>query len=120
MVIRKYQNGEKIEIIDDILMSPTSTEAIVEGTLEAIKKGKSGLYHLAGSGSCSWYQFSKKVFEYMRFDFNKLVAVKSSSVSQGIDRGKNTSLSNKNLEKIGYQLKHWKYYLKRYIKNRNK
>lgn len=120
MVIRKYEAGEKLSIVDDIIMSPTSTEAIIEGTIKVIRAKKLGLYHLAGQGKCSWYEFAEEIFTLMRYSKKRLEKVKRKNIIQDIDRGSNTSLNNKKLNDMGITIDSWQIYLERYLRNRNK
>ena len=120
MIIRKYQNGEILRIVDDIQSSPTSTIAIIKTTLKLIKLNCIGLYHISGQGSCSWYEFAKQIFSNMGYSMNKLERVTTKEVKQEIKRGCNTSLQSKKLLEIDIYLNDWEYYLKRYIEKRNK
>ena len=36
MIIRKYENGESIKVVNDIYMTPTSTEIAVDTTIKLI------------------------------------------------------------------------------------
>jgi dTDP-4-dehydrorhamnose reductase len=62
MVLRRAKAGETLEVVDDIVMSPTYTfdlAATVWELLAADPPG--GLYHIANGGTTSWYEFARKV-----------------------------------------------------------
>ena len=119
MVINKLSKGEKMQIVDDIFMSPTSTKSVVFKTLEVIKTDKYGLYHLAGAGSCSWYEFACEIAKTMDLPLELITPSNTNQIKQEVERGKNTSLTNKNLIDNGFEdLPHWKDNLIEYIKER--
>ena len=59
MVLLKVSRGEPLTIVNDQTMSPTWTRAAAAKTLELVDSGAEfGLYHMAGSGACSWYELA--------------------------------------------------------------
>jgi dTDP-4-dehydrorhamnose reductase len=99
--------------VDDQISSPTWARALAEATAQIIAQGrgapvdyireKSGLYHLAGGGSCSRYEWAKAALE-MDPKKNEQIAkealpVKSNTFSTLAKRPKNTKLS---INKIKY------------------
>jgi len=55
---------KEISIVDDQIGCPTSTKDVAEKIIEIIKENKPyGIYHIASSGSASWAEFTKKIFE---------------------------------------------------------
>ena len=63
-----------LRIVDDQIGSPTWARMLAEATAQVIAQGKNdpvgyltekaGLYHLAGSGSCSRYEWAKEIIKY--------------------------------------------------------
>src|SRR5581483_3499946 len=57
MVLDKVQRGEPLMVVEDQIMSPTWTRSVAARTLDLLEAGAGfGLYHMAGSGACSWYE----------------------------------------------------------------
>ncbi|MDY6825551.1 MAG: sugar nucleotide-binding protein [Thermodesulfobacteriota bacterium] len=64
---------ETLRIVDDQISSPTWARTLAEATAQVIAQGrgepveyireKRGLYHLAGGGSCSRYEWAKAILE---------------------------------------------------------
>ena len=62
-----------MRIVDDQISSPTWARTLAEATAQVIAQGrgepvgyireKHGLYHLAGGGSCSRYEWAKAILE---------------------------------------------------------
>jgi dTDP-4-dehydrorhamnose reductase len=57
-MIGKVKAGQHLEIVDDIIMSPTYTQDLSEAVFQVIEDGApSGIYHLTNNGSTSWYNY---------------------------------------------------------------
>jgi dTDP-4-dehydrorhamnose reductase len=62
MVLGKARKGENLKVVNDQFMSPTWTLAAAKKTYELINSGAAfGLYHMAGSGQCTWYEFAREI-----------------------------------------------------------
>lgn len=62
MALGKIQRGENMQVVNDQWMSPTWTKAAALKTFEMLDaRVPYGLYHLAGSGACTWYDFACEI-----------------------------------------------------------
>jgi dTDP-4-dehydrorhamnose reductase len=58
----KAKAGEPLRVVDDQVGSPTFAGHLATAVDEALRLGVSpGLYHMAGSGYCSWYELAHEV-----------------------------------------------------------
>ena len=72
-VLKWAREQETLRIVDDQISSPTWARTLAEATAQIIAQGrgepveyiqeKRGLYHLAGGGSCSRYEWAKAILE---------------------------------------------------------
>ncbi len=67
-ILRLAQQRDKLTVVNDQIGSPTGAELIADITAFALLTTKhkpkiSGLYHLAASGSTSWYEFAKFILK---------------------------------------------------------
>ncbi len=72
-VLQWARQQKTLQIVDDQIGSPTWARMLAEVTSQVIAQGrdntqeyiseKSGLYHLAGGGSCSRYEWAKAILE---------------------------------------------------------
>jgi len=77
-VLKWARQHEALRIVDDQVSSPTWARSLAETCAQVIAQGqiqpldyikaKQGLYHLAGNGSCSRYEWAKVIIE---MDLNK-------------------------------------------------
>ncbi len=72
-VLKWAREQETLHIVDDQISNPTWARMLAEASAQLIAQGKgeivkyieekSGLYHLAGGGSCSRYEWAKAILE---------------------------------------------------------
>ena len=66
MVLGKAARGEVLEVVADQVMSPTWSAMAAAKTLDLVDSPCDwGIYHMAGSGSCSWYEFAIEIVRVM-------------------------------------------------------
>ncbi|NJE27149.1 NAD-dependent epimerase/dehydratase family protein, partial [Thermococcus sp. MV5] len=65
-VIEKAKRGEELRIVDDQFMSPTYTMDVARTLKKFLKiQPEWGVYHMVNEGYCSWYEFTKAIFEIL-------------------------------------------------------
>lgn len=63
-ILQKAQKGQTIEVVNDQVGTPTSTQTVAQGIVRLINSNAPyGIYHLADTTVCSWYDFAKKILE---------------------------------------------------------
>jgi dTDP-4-dehydrorhamnose reductase len=67
-VIKIAQESGTLRVVNDQRGSPTCTKDLAEPLIALIEKGKSGIYHLANSGSCTWFDFAQEIFSLLKMD----------------------------------------------------
>ena len=118
LMIRLANEGKEIKVVDDQVLTPTSTKDIAEKLYELIHSGKYGLYHMTNSGSCSWYEFACEIFKQAGLSPN-ISPTTSDAFASKAKRPAYSVLDNKNLRAAGLvDLRPWKESLADYIKER--
>jgi len=60
----RAETGEPLRVVDDQVGSPTYAGHLAAAVDEALRGGlRPGLYHLAGSGYCSWFELAREVVQ---------------------------------------------------------
>jgi dTDP-4-dehydrorhamnose reductase len=62
-MLRLAEKNQPIRVVDDQFGSPTFTEDLAKFLVQLVSTEKYGVYHASNSGSCSWYEFAKAIFE---------------------------------------------------------
>ncbi|ANF22236.1 dTDP-4-dehydrorhamnose reductase [Thermococcus piezophilus] len=114
-VIEKARHGEELKIVNDQFMSPTYTIDVARTLKKFLEIGPEwGIYHMVNEGYCSWYEFTKAVFEILGWDV-EVKPIKSSELNRLARRPKFSALGNGMLERIGMKMKHWREALREYL-----
>lgn len=62
-MLRLASQGKPLRVVDDQICTPSYTVDVAEATVALLTAGRSGLYHVTNSGSCSWHEFARTLFE---------------------------------------------------------
>ncbi len=61
-MLRLGQGGGPVVVVHDQVGCPTYTGHLAVGLLRLIDSSSYGIHHMAGGGSCSWYEFALEIF----------------------------------------------------------
>lgn len=67
-MLRLAKEREEISVVDDQIGSPTYTVHLADFLLKIVCSNYYGIYHASNTGSCSWYEFAKAIFEHANLD----------------------------------------------------
>jgi dTDP-4-dehydrorhamnose reductase len=62
LMLRLAREGRDIKVVDDQVGSPTYTLDLAFKIAQLIQTEAYGLYHITNAGSCTWYQFARKIW----------------------------------------------------------
>ncbi len=62
-IVSRLDAGRDLRVVSDQVGRPTSAEHLARTTLRLIRADVSGLWHVAGQGSCSWHEFAVEIAE---------------------------------------------------------
>jgi len=114
-VISWSGDKETLAIVDDQISSPTYSFDLAYYTLELLKTGKYGLYHLSNAGEASKYDQAKYVLDRIGWR-GELRRAKSSDFNLPAKRAPYTKLDSTKLETaIGQKLPTWQSGIDRFL-----
>jgi dTDP-4-dehydrorhamnose reductase len=61
--LRAIRQGRRVRAADDIVVSPTYVPDLVNNTLDLLIDEETGLWHLANSGSVTWFELARQAAE---------------------------------------------------------
>ena len=109
------ENHSEITVVYDEVGTPTYTPDLAGGIAELIETDYYGIYHLTNSGSCSWCEFARYIFEIAGKDV-KVIPVTASEFARPAPRPSYSVLDNRNWVEKGFKpLRDYKEAIKDYI-----
>ena len=117
--LAKIQRGEAMQVVNDQMMSPTWTRLVALKTYELLDRhAPYGLYHLAGSGACTWYEFAREIVRLVGGGIAvEPIATPAYRATDIFLRPRYTALDNANLRRAGLpDLPHWQAALELFLR----
>jgi len=106
-----------IEVVTDQTGGPTCYLDLCEAIALLIDKGSAGLFHIANSGHCTWFEFAKAIFEEKNIDV-ELLPVTSQALHRPAPRPANSRLDcSRYEEESGRKMRHWRDALRDFLNN---
>jgi dTDP-4-dehydrorhamnose reductase len=62
-IIRNGKARTPIRVVNDVRMSPTYARDAAEALEWLLSHGETGVFHLANAGSCTWFDFARRILE---------------------------------------------------------
>ncbi len=114
--VEDAQAGRQFEMGGDQVVSPTYTHDLSKAVLALIghEHRTPGVYHLVNEGKCSWYEFTKAIYEIMGLNV-KMKPVDRSGKTGDINRPLYSALVNTRARALGITLPPWRNALERYL-----
>jgi len=113
-------NVRELEMSCEQVVCPTSTDDLSKAVLALIEhRGAApGIYHLVNEGECSWYEFTKAIYEILGLDVT-VTPVDRKGMSGSMRRPLYSVLANTKARKLGIALPDWRDGLGRYLAKRS-
>ena len=116
-MLRLAREGKSIRVVDDQITAPTYTADLAVAIARLVAANPpGGIYHLANSARCSWYEFARQIFATCRLT-PKLEPVTSKEFGAPARRpSPNGVLANRRAATLGVQLRPWPEALDAYLR----
>ncbi|MBA4418794.1 MAG: dTDP-4-dehydrorhamnose reductase [Syntrophus sp. (in: bacteria)] len=116
-VTRIAQETGAARVVNDQWGAPTYARDLAEPIRRLVETGKPGIYHIANSGSCSWYEFTKEIFSCLNIDV-PLAPIPSSLLDRKAKRPRYAVFDCSKIQReIGVTMRTWQEALQEYIGN---
>jgi len=100
LMLKLAGERDELRVVDDEIVSPTSTTELAKQIVELTRGDHFGLYHATSEGSCSWYVFAKTIFEVTNTKVNLKIAGPNEFPAK-VPRPKYSVLENQGLKELG-------------------
>jgi dTDP-4-dehydrorhamnose reductase len=115
LMLKLGKERDEVRVVDDEIVSPTSTEELAKQIALLVRTERYGLYHATAEGSCSWYEFARTIFEMAGMS-TKLKIAGANEFPMKVPRPKYSVLENARLKNEGLNsLQSWKEGLQVYL-----
>ena len=109
------ENHSQITVVYDEVGSPTYTPDLAKAISQLIETEHYGIYHITNSGSCSWCEFARYIFEAAGKDV-EVIPVTAAKFARPAPRPHYSVLENRNWIEKGFEpLRSYKEAIKEYI-----
>ena len=116
-MFRLAGGNKEIKVVNDQILTPTSTRELASQVYKLIESDTYGLYHITNNGECSWYEFAKEIFGIKNLNVN-LIPVTSEEFKTKARRAKYSVLENYKLKKMDIdRMSDWKTALKNHLES---
>lgn len=113
-IVKQARSGKEISVVDDITMSPTYTKDLAGAIAELLRRRPPfGVYHIANSGSCTWWQFASDIVQSIGLTA-QVRKTSSRDYPAKARRPSMSALSNKKLSERGINMRPYREALKDY------
>ncbi|MGH9498791.1 MAG: dTDP-4-dehydrorhamnose reductase [Terriglobales bacterium] len=116
-MLKKALAGEPVRVVEDQVLTPTYTVDLAKAARQLVQTGQFGLYHLSAEGQCSWYEFTRHIFECAGVKAN-LSGCKTTDFLSPVKRPAYSVLSKAKLRHLGLSIPSWQDALPRYLQER--
>jgi dTDP-4-dehydrorhamnose reductase len=118
-VDNRIKDGRALIALDmacDQTVCPTSTDDLSKAVFDLIAKPSLGfgIYHLVNEGECTWYEFTKAIYEYLDIKM-QVHPVDRGGRTNSMRRPLYSVLANTRARALGIRLPPWQDALKRYL-----
>lgn len=113
-IIEKARTTTALQVVDTEIGCPTYTVDLARGILGLLDANASGIYHLAGTGSCSRYVMAQRTLEFAHLEV-PIEPVDGSRFPTKASRPADGRLDCTKARHLGVELPHWESSLRDYV-----
>jgi dTDP-4-dehydrorhamnose reductase len=102
-MLKRAQTQPELKVVTDEILSPTYTLDLARQIYKLVQTRHYGLYHAVSHGSCSWYEFTVKIFELLE----KKIVIHKTNSTEFKTRAKRPAFSvlkNEHLQQLGLDI----------------
>jgi dTDP-4-dehydrorhamnose reductase len=100
LMLKLAGERDELRVVDDEVVSPTSTAELARQITVLTQTEHYGLYHATAEGHCTWYEFARTICEITNTNVNLKIA-EPNEFPIKVPRPKYSVLENQKLKKLG-------------------
>jgi len=106
-MVQLCADRETLQVVDDQRSRPTSSEHLARTTLNLLKHGQMGTFHITDGGECTWYEFAHHIVRHMNLQC-RVEPCKTEEFPRPAKRPRYSVLDLSRTETILSPALHWK------------
>ena len=115
-ILRQAREKAVLSVVNDQIGSPTYTLDLSQAISLLIKRKTRGIFHVANSHSCTWYDYARTILKLSGIEGVKVIPVSSKELAYPAVRPAYSVLDTKKLRReMGLTLRPWAEALKDYL-----
>jgi dTDP-4-dehydrorhamnose reductase len=115
-ILQRAKNAQKLEVVTDQVGSPTFTPDLAGAVRVLMEGGHTGTFNVTNRGSCSWYEFARRILDLSGFEHLEIKPITSDMLERRALRPKNSLLSGEKFAAAtGKVLRFWQIALRDYL-----
>ena len=115
-ILRLAGEQDELRIVSDQIGSPTFVGDLVPEMARLIATEAYGIYHLSNNGSCSWFDYTRKILELAHVENVRVVPISTEALGRPAVRPAFSALRNYCMElTIGDRMRSWEEGLQAYL-----
>ena len=115
-ILRQSREKKELSIVNDQTGSPTYTVDLAKAISVLIQHDAKGLFHVANSGTCTWFDFAQSVLEFSGITGVKVSPISSKELNRPAVRPPYSKFSCQKLRQAtGIALRPWSEAVKEYL-----
>lgn len=116
-IIKCAGQNSCLDVVDDQVCTPTYSQDLARCIYALAGTKKFGIYHATNSGQCTWYQFTRRIFNILGIKV-KLKPIESKKLDREALRPSYSVLENRNLENNNiFFMRSWEEAVKDFLLN---
>jgi dTDP-4-dehydrorhamnose reductase len=116
-ILSQAQTQKTLSVVDDQTTSPTSARDLCPHIERLLTSSRYGIYHLANSGYCSWFEFAGAIIKFAGLK-NQVLPITTSESGRTAPRPAFSALDCRKFERaFNERLRPWKDALADYLKS---
>jgi dTDP-4-dehydrorhamnose reductase len=115
-ILKAASERDELRVVSDQRGSPTFTRHLAAKLAQFLKLKDYGVYHVTGSGSCSWFEFTQAILKSAGYDHVRVLPISTEQSGRPAPRPRFSVLENRKLLANGLgPLPHWSEGLAEYL-----
>ncbi len=115
-ILQMAGKGEDLQVVDDQRGSPTFTKDLSQILSRLLEGGVRGILHVTNSGSCTWYEFARRILQEKGIYQLALTPLSSAKLARPAKRPANSVLDCRKMEQFfGRKMRSWEEALHEYL-----